>query len=100
MSESRLAAVEQNLLEVIRQQAETNALLKVLGERVNERVAEGREFRGMVQQTIFGDADTVGVVTKIDRLEQSHKRSKWFVRTVAGAFVSLAAAAIWAAAFR
>lgn len=100
MTEQRLAAVEQNLLTVVGQQAETNALLKVLGERINERIAEGKEFRGMVQTTVFGDADTVGLITRLDRLEQSHKRSKWFVRTVAGAFVSLAAAAVWAAVAR
>lgn len=96
MSEQRLKAVEENLLEVIKQQVETNALLKVLGERVNERVAEGKEFRGMVQTTVFGDVDTVGIITRIDRLEQSHKRSKWFARAVLGAFISLAASAVWA----
>lgn len=88
MTESRLTAIEGTLLDIRTEQARTNAILEGMTKQVQERVEEGRQFRQVVRDNIFGDVKDPGMITRLDRLEQGHKRQQWFVRTLLAAVLA------------
>lgn len=92
---SRLQSIESRLIEIAEQQVRTNVLLEALEKRIDEKSEEGRDFRRSTAQTFNGDGSRVGLLTRIDRLEQAHGRQKWLGRTTVGALIALAVSAVW-----
>jgi hypothetical protein len=88
MSEQRLAALEVQVARAV-------TLLEALSSRVDERLDEQEDFRRSLRRTMFGNGDGVGVLTRVDRLEQSAKRGKWVARTAVGACIAMVVSALW-----
>lgn len=66
------------------------AAMLVILERLEEKLTRNSE-------TLFGDGkNSPGILTRVDRLEQSHERSRWALRSLLGAVMSLFAGALWA----
>ena len=73
------------------QNAEILAMLRQLNETLHGRIAADDKWRARVDRIIVGDGNgSVGHQVKIDRLEQSHERQKWMVRSLLVPVVLLA----------
>lgn len=76
MSEQRLRAIEVA-------QAEVLTLLRALSIKMDERIKEGDDWQDKVERILHGDGNGYkGHNVRLDRLEQSQERSKWFVRSL------------------
>lgn len=49
-----------------------------------------------IEASLHGEKADPGLVVRIDRLEQSHERTRWLTRAIVGAVVTIAVGAIWA----
>ncbi len=88
--EQRLAAIE-------RAQERTNVLLETLSDKMDDRISQTDERMGRIGRVMWGDnghADSPGLLVRLDRLEQSHSRSRWLVRAVVTSVVGLIAAVV------
>lgn len=45
---------------------------------------------------VHGDRSSPGLIVRVDRLEQNGERSRWLMRAVIGAMVTVAVGALWA----
>lgn len=92
MTEDRLRKIEA-------QQAETLTLLKVLTEKVDDRIEQDDVRYQRYARLIYGEngkKDAPGFLVRIDRLEQANERYRWLQRAITGAVVTLLAGAAWA----
>lgn len=76
------------------------ASIKEASEQDQEERAKFREeLRKYIhdnQQIVFGDGKTVpGLLTRTDRLEQSHKVNSWVARTCGAGVLGLVVNAVW-----
>ena len=60
--------------------------LMVRMERLTASIEENNRNQERVFKTVYGDGNgSEGLVTIVDRLDQSHKRNKWAIRTALAA---------------
>lgn len=93
--------VEARLRTIEVQQAEVLTLLRGLSEKMDDRIREADDWHDKVDLILHGDGNGYkGHNVRLDRLEQSQERSKWFARSLLIPVVLLALKAIsdlWAA---
>lgn len=88
--------VEERLAQIERKVDRTFLMMEALSEKVQEQTAAQNEWRDRISRTIYGHNGTPGNLVRIDRLEQTQDRQKWLVRSIVGAVIALAAAAMHA----
>lgn len=82
MSEERLADIENKLTRCV-------TLLESLEKSQEERHRIDKEWRAKTDRLLYGKNGAPGMTVRIDRLEQSHERTKWLVRVLVAGLVSL-----------
>jgi hypothetical protein len=88
MSEERLQKIEAAITRCV-------VILETMEKSENEREVTAREWRTKFERTLHGTTSSPGLLIKLDRLEQSQERAKWFIRLIAAHVLALVAAAIW-----
>jgi len=48
-----------------------------------------------LDRTLMGDLSSPGVILRLDRVEQTVERSRWFARAILGAAISALVGTIW-----
>ena len=87
--EQRLAHLEAQLERVL-------VMLQSLSEKMADRIDATDSWKEKYDKLLYGDNGTKGLVVRLDRLEQAHERSKWLIRSVSAAVISLLVGAVWA----
>lgn len=89
MSEQRLANIEAK-------QERLLTLLEGLSKDLADQSETAEKWRARIERTMYGDGNGyLGMVVRLDRLEQALERGKWLTRAIAGAVVTLLVGAAW-----
>lgn len=70
-------------------------LLEGLAKKVDERISQTDSRLARHARTLWGENGNPGMLVRLDRLEQSHDRSRWLVRSIVVAVVTLAVGLIF-----
>lgn len=89
MSEERLQKIEAAITRCV-------VILETMEKAESDRETAAKEWRTKVEQLLHGKNGAPGLLVKLDRLEQSQERAKWFIRLLAAQVLALVVAAVWA----
>lgn len=77
--------------------ARIETLIESLTKKVCEFAERSDERHDRIARIVWGSDGAPGVIVRLDRLEQAAERSRWAVRLLIGAVVTLVAGSVWAA---
>lgn len=85
---------DDRLAEIERKLDRTFYMVETLSQRVADHSEAEKAWNDKLTRTIYGYNGTAGLLVKLDRLEQSQERAKWFLRAIAGVMLGTLATLI------
>ena len=89
--------MDDRLLDVERKIDRLCHMMETHVQRFDEHAESVGEWKSRLGNTLYGLNGSPGLLVRLDRLEQSQERQRWFVRAVAGAVIVLLVGAAWMA---
>lgn len=87
--EARLRCIEQREERII-------TVLDHLTTKMDAQLSSFSTWSDKLDKMLVGTNGSPGLMLRVDRLEQAHERTRWFIRAFGGALISVALGAAYA----